>query len=95
MSNTKHTPTPWSDNGNEIIDARGAVVGGAVTDKDAAFMIRACNSHDQLVSALRNLIAASDAYSTVHAPDGDDVARMVRYAEAFNNARAVLAATEA
>lgn len=69
--------------------------GPEVAAGNAAFIVRACNSHEQLVAALRNLIAASDAYSTVHAPDSDDAARMVRYAEAFNNARAALAAAEA
>lgn len=52
---------------------------------------RVRQSRDQLTSSLRNLIAATDAYSTVHAPDGDDAARMVEYAEALNNARAALA----
>lgn len=70
----------------------GAWVEGAAR---AAFIVRAVNTHEQLVSALRNLIAASDAYSTVHAPDGDDAARMVEYAAAFDNARAALAAAEA
>lgn len=69
--------------------------GSEQQDANAAFIVRACNSHEQLVAALRGLLAATDAYSTVHAPDGDDAARMVEYAEALNKARAALAAAEA
>jgi hypothetical protein len=49
----------------------------------------------KLAAALRRLIEATDAYSTVHAPDDDDVARMLEYAAALDNARAALAAAGA
>ena len=45
----------------------------------------------ELEAALRRIIASDDAHHTIHAADGDDVARMVEYAEAFDAARAALA----
>ena len=90
QANANDTITPHA-----IFAVNGPMVARTVTLAEANLFVRAANSHDQLVSALRNLIAASDAYSTVHAPDGDDAARMVQYAEAFDNARAALAAAEA
>jgi hypothetical protein len=50
---------------------------------------------ERLAAALSRLIAATDAYSTMHAPDEDDVARMLEYAAALDNARSVLAETGA
>lgn len=44
-----------------------------------------------LLAALQRLVASDDAHSTIHAPDGDDVARMFEYAEAFDAARAAIA----
>lgn len=44
-----------------------------------------------LVAALQRLIAVDDAHATIHAPDGDDVARMIEHAEAHKFAREVLA----
>lgn len=48
-----------------------------------------------VLTALKRLIAVDDAHSTLHAPDGDDIARMVEHAEAHEYARSVLAAIEA
>lgn len=39
---------------------------------------------------IRRLVATDDAHETLHAEDGDDVARMIEYAEAFKAARALL-----
>ena len=44
-----------------------------------------------LEAALRRIIAAADAYTTLHACDGDDIARMIEYGDAFRDARAALA----
>lgn len=44
----------------------------------------------RLEAALQRLIDTDDAYATIHAPDGDDVARMIEYADAFDNARLVM-----
>jgi hypothetical protein len=78
-----------------LIATTGGHATGALADANAAFIVRAVNSHEHLVAALRNLVTASEAYSTVHAPDSDDITRMLKYADAFDKARAVLAAMEA
>jgi len=44
-----------------------------------------------LLAALQRLIATDDAHATIHAEDEDDVARMLEYAAAFDNARAAIA----
>lgn len=53
---TKHTPTPWHQEGVQIHDAAGEVIIGAsygINRKaDTPFIVRACNSHDALVEAL-------------------------------------------
>jgi hypothetical protein len=90
QANANDTITPHA-----IFAVNGPMVARTVTQAEAQFFVRAANLHDQLVSSLRGLLAATDAYSTTHAPDGDDAARMVEYAEALNNARAVLAAAGA
>ncbi len=46
---------------------------------------------DALRDALVRIIAVDDAHATIHAPDGDDVARMIEWAEAFDAARALSA----
>jgi len=49
----------------------------------------------EALAALERLIASDDAHSTIHAPDDDDVARMIEYSAAFDNARAVVAKAKA
>lgn len=44
-----------------------------------------------LLYALQRLIAVDDARATLHAPDGDDISRMIEHAEAHKFAREVLA----
>lgn len=51
-------------------------------------------SAPDLLAALRRLIAALDAHTTIHATDGDDVARMLEYAQAEGAARAAIAKAE-
>lgn len=68
---TKHTPTPWRlqpIGGDLFIDGKGPeficdmLRGGAdenriaVVDSNAAFIVRACNSHYELVEALEGLL---------------------------------------
>ena len=48
----------------------------------------------RLLAALKRLIAAHDAHDTMHAEDGDDVARMIEWAAAEDEARAAIAAAE-
>jgi len=68
----KHTATPWkepvrSGSGNYFIYAEGReqpICGVSFHDDggaNAEFIVRACNSHDALVSALRNLYEAIDS----------------------------------
>ena len=56
---------------------------------NAQFIATAWNAHDDLIAALARLIAVDDAHSTLHAPDGDDVARMIEYVKAHKFAREV------
>lgn len=57
---TKHAPTPWRINGHDICSGPYAVAGvygttGAdarTSEANAAFIVRACNAHEALVSAL-------------------------------------------
>lgn len=67
MPNTKHTPTPWNVEGRGNAKARCFIEAGefriveCVTrdhDANAAFIVRACNAHDDLVAALREAHSA-------------------------------------
>jgi hypothetical protein len=67
MTTTEHTPTPWPkpEYGNDVgpndegfwefweIDG----VGRFDIEANAAFIVRACNAHDQLVTALTDCVA--------------------------------------
>lgn len=67
---TKHTPTPWGYwTGSGAYGQHGAITdnalgrhiaymaGGApLPELDGAFIVRACNAHDQLVAALQLVI---------------------------------------
>lgn len=60
----KHTPTPWHVvNGTQIRDelmpfdkdeSWTALIATAASEHDSEFIVRACNSHDQLVAALKD-----------------------------------------
>jgi len=66
---TKHTPGPWEDcpdfyNGGDHyiwpVGANGVQIAtvhdNSQVDANAAFIVRACNAHEELVEALRELI---------------------------------------
>ncbi|MBA8886128.1 hypothetical protein FHW12_000319 [Dokdonella fugitiva] len=70
----QHTPTPWhtgegkaeriiyADDGFAVADA--AVFHGRHVESpanNAAFIVRACNAHDELVAALRRAVEAAEA----------------------------------
>lgn len=63
MSAANHTPTPWvystATDGTCSIwcDHDVKVIGRAATETNAAFIVRAVNSHDELVAALRKVSA--------------------------------------
>jgi len=63
---TQHTPTPWTARGERIVADRPIGFGGYNEDDilslarspevrraNAAFIVLACNAHEQLVEALR------------------------------------------
>ena len=57
----QHTPTPWNLNGRHIDAEKGnKLIVSLRSEHDAenlanaAFIVRACNSHDALVEALEN-----------------------------------------
>lgn len=67
MSDTKHTPGPWQvshirsvvgtiiwrNDGNEDNTGHARICRNVTNPADAEFIVRACNSHDQLVAALQ------------------------------------------
>lgn len=93
----KHTPAPWKAGARSVsapetedrlgLDCR--LYGGNAGDNRANARLIAASP--DLLAALRRLIAALDAHATVHAADGDDVARMLEYAQAEDAARAAIA----
>ena len=74
-----------------IFAVNGPMVARAVTLAEADFIVRACNSHEQLVEALRRLIAAKEACAVIFAASSEEA----EYGEAMDAARAALAAAEA
>ncbi len=64
--NAPHTPTPWVQKGRRVeVHGRGTIVecplptSGGVFEatENAAFIVRACNAHEELVAALRWIVA--------------------------------------
>ena len=41
MSKETISPAPWHDNGNEIVDGNGKVIGGAFSNEDGTLMAAA------------------------------------------------------
>lgn len=68
MSKGKHTPLPWGQDGldpDSIIGPDGkiiAVTGLFAHELDAAFIVRACNVHYELVEALEMAQDMLDAF---------------------------------
>lgn len=70
----EHTPTPWiNDNSDTRYDERrilgfhGELIANVMTEKmkdaNAAFIVTACNAHDELVSALTNLLFHAEEFT--------------------------------
>ena len=66
--NTKHTPTPWTVlDGLSYPEPFTGIAGGNGRDPvplneiNAAFIVRACNAHDDLVAALQTLLQSASA----------------------------------
>jgi len=69
MTDTKHTPTPWTQ--DDTVITRNSRVIASVRDlctdsqlpedrANAAHIVRCVNAHDELVAALRNLVDETD-----------------------------------
>jgi hypothetical protein len=91
----QHTPTPWKvgrnlDHGLAIFTDQptirelvAAFKNGTVSEADAAFILRACNVHEQLFTALDELIQAIDQGDSISAEE---------FGESLTEARSALAA---
>lgn len=108
-SNAQHTPTPWflsgsgirirdkSPEGNDIAWAEPNFAGGFddVSRANAAFIVRACNAHEELVAALE----LQDKATTTLVADGEkgvyqmviSFSSMHRLHEAYEKRTAALA----
>ena len=69
-----HTPRPWTISerriGSEyVITAPGAIIGRICGEANARFVVRACNSHEELLEAAKALLNVIDTKTT------DDFAR--------------------
>lgn len=60
-----HTPTPYRINDNDkrqvITGDRTGVIATCQSRENAAFIVKACNSHDALVEILGHMLARSEA----------------------------------
>lgn len=56
---TKHTPTPWSGNGTQIVGVDNGYdvhIASVLQKSDRDFIVRACNAHEELVAILAEII---------------------------------------
>lgn len=62
MNDIKHTPGEWSADGKRIFSSSISIAKtyGKNAEKDAIFIVTACNSHEALRDALRVLLAQVD-----------------------------------
>jgi len=58
---SEHTVTPWIIDGHQIVydDMEVCRVSGDAWEANAAFIVRACNSHDELLEACKQLVEAA------------------------------------
>lgn len=96
---SKHTPVPWRIRHSRLVVGNSSKLdtpictflavssGGAVLDSEARanteFAVRACNSHEELLTALKGMVA-------LHAP----VHTVRESVEALHKARAAIARAE-
>lgn len=82
-------PVPEIKGSDAVEHYGGHLVAESIAPRNAAFIVRACNSHDQLVAALEDMMdwarAVSDEYI-----DGGDLRE--DYRQALSDARDALAA---
>lgn len=69
---TKHTKTPWHQNGM-YVNANSArpvcEIAEAHGEDDAAFIVRACNSHERLVDVLEKMTKVLEDYMSKYPVD--------------------------
>lgn len=97
----KHTPTPWrryaankvlAGDATFIADTafrdhdEPAVVSVEVSNANAAFIVRACNAHDYLVTALENIFTRATC-----APNDDSEKADAEFMKIMEYAKAALA----
>lgn len=84
----KHTETPWKltdcpgdidDKDGELLACTHTMDDGITAAQNAAFIVRACNSHYQLVAALKEMMSAYEQCLPDHCNAGwfDDYNRAV------------------
>ena len=68
MSETKHSPLPWKQDGVSVLDAKGHEVAETWGNQfakmvlpDAAFIVTAVNAHDKLTADRASLIEALES----------------------------------
>jgi len=89
MSTSKATARPWVLGSNgAIMGSDGSAIGVVATDANAALIVRAVNSHEALVAALRGIIQAWDTDS------GDYYVTNTLTDDDIDQARAALALAE-
>ena len=79
MENAKHTPGPWRTNGQEIVQPRPnnapmsiatcsfSAENKPICGANAAFIVRACNSHEAMLEALLLVNENNDGVLTLDA----------------------------
>lgn len=73
MKTQPHTPTPWKTDGRSIFQPGGSVIAGTVEkSQNAAFIVRAVNAHDEMLTALK--------FAEKHLPMGTEVLVFVQSA---------------
>lgn len=85
-----HTPTPWTTDRFRTVlwvESGACWVARCLYPEDAAFIVRAVNAHDELVAALKGLLAANGGGVKLCGHDYDCIC-------AVDGARAALAAAE-
>jgi hypothetical protein len=98
MSETKHSPLPWKQDGVSVLDAKGHEVAETWGNQfakmvlpDAAFIVTAVNAHDKLQADRKALLEALHAFvdQTLVLPSGESV-----WGDELIKARAAIAQAE-
>lgn len=80
MTKQSHTPTPWHTQRGEIVGNGDLVAStvfhgqelNALDEANAAFIVRACNAHDELVDMAELLVRTLDYHISRDQKNGDE-----------------------